>query len=116
MKQIVVANNCVVEINAQDHLHSPDGQLLHSLDVGIERVGERVFDQALAKSVGDAFDSVLNGKVSLETKHAFDFLGVDVVRTVIVRGGVFQFDGGISQRVAHHFGDVVHRAIFKSDI
>ena len=89
MKQIVVANNGVIKINAQDHvslvyrIRAPRriatailfrSQLLHPLDVGINRVGERVLDQAAAISVGDVSDRVLDGITSFKTKHTFDFL------------------------------------------
>ena len=42
MEQLIVANDGVIEINADYHgsLHL---QLLHPFDIGIQRVGERIF-------------------------------------------------------------------------
>src|SRR6266404_4166238 len=91
-------------------------QFPHSFYVGVKRIVKRVGYFAGAIGVGDAADGILDGKARLEAQDAFNLVRIDMVGTVVVGGGVFQLDGWVAQRFAHHLGDVFHRAVLEADV
>src|SRR2546429_418952 len=77
-------------------------QLLHPFDIRISRIVEGVFNQPAAKSSGDVGDSIRDRVAGFKSEHAFDFLRIDMVRPVISRWRIFQFNSWIFERVLHH--------------
>ena len=89
--------------------------LLHSLDVKIERVGKGIGDFSGAEGFDEFADGIFDGKARGVAEFAEDFLRGNVVGTVVVRGRVGDFDMG-ADYVADFVGNGVEGEVLVAGI
>ena len=65
---------------------------LHAFDIEIKRIGERVGDFSGAEGLGKFANRIFNGEAGRVTEFAEDFIRGNVVGTVVVCGGMGDFD------------------------